>query len=400
VNISLFDLKKTLSPKQFAHELSKKGALYWWPPGNFWVVTNYDIAHQLLTGEKVTCDRSPFFISRMPDIDLSLLSDFFDVVSKMMVMRDGDAHQASRRICYHGFANKHIKAITPSIEQTVKKQVGKVAHQPSFDFVSEIATIIPMKTLADFFNIPLSDREEFVAHAKTMTAFFGGASSYQNEDAIRVNAAATALKQYFKDLYLERKRQPKEDFFSQLCLYQDEFGLTQDELISQAIMMWVAGMVTTTDQMCNNFYTLLEQYSDGLCLLQDQDKLTAIIQECNRLDPAVTFTFRLASEDISIDDKTIQQGQTIFISNHAVNRDQMYFEVPDRIDLTRKNNHFSYGMGGHFCLGAKLSLIEMQLVFSHLFKSCPRLRINRYQRLHYSLSFSGFEHLEVSAEYF
>ncbi|WP_240610444.1 hypothetical protein [Legionella qingyii] len=64
------------------------GALFWWKPGKFFVITSYKLAKQILTREDSTCDRTPFFISRMPEMNLSLITDFFKVVNQMMVMSD------------------------------------------------------------------------------------------------------------------------------------------------------------------------------------------------------------------------------------------------------------------------------------------------------------------------
>lgn len=390
---SLFDLKKTLTPQAFSDALTEKGSIYWWPPGNFWVITDYQLAKTLLCSNDVTCDRSPFFISRMPNIDLSLLTDFFDVVSKMMVMMDGKKHQASRRVCYHGFANKHIERMKPQIQATVLSLISTLKERSQFDFAKDYANIIPMQTLADFFNIPELDRKEFVEHAKIMTAFFGGASSYENKDAIQVNQSAKILKDYFQQLYKERKKTPKEDFFSELIQHQSHFQLSEEELISQAIMMWVAGMVTTSDQMANNCFTLLNDFPEFIHDKLRFEDYIPLIEECSRLDPAVTFTFRLAAQDIVVGEHTIKQGQTIFISNHATNRDASLFPDPNRIELSRTAKHLSYGIGAHFCLGAKLSQIEMQFAFFHLFNTLPNLTIHTFERLHYSLSFSGFETL-------
>lgn len=393
MTVSLFDLKKKLSPRQFANAIKDKGPICWWEGGKFWLITDGYIAKDILQSKKVTCDRSPFFISRMPNIDLSLLQDFFSVVSQMMVMKDNGQHQASRRICYYGFSNQQINQLKPKIEQTINELLVPIKQKNSFDFCSEYADIIPMKTLADFFQIPEQDRHEFVGHAKLMTGFFGGASSYTNEAAKEVNHCAKTLKLYFQDLYLERSKSPKDDFFSMLIQHQNAFGLSQDDIIAQAIMMWVAGMTTTSDQMSNNCYTLVNDFPeyarDNLCL----EQFLPLTEECSRLDPAVTFTFRLAAEDMVIQDQLIKQGETIFISNHAVNRDDAFFKSPDNIDLSRKEKHFSYGNGPHFCLGAKLATIEMQMAFYHLLKALPHLQIEAYERLHYSLSFSGFKTL-------
>lgn len=394
---SLMDNKRALSPGQFAEYLSEMGDIYFWPQGNFWVITDYELAKETLKSPAVTCDRKPFFISRMPNMDLSLLPDFFNVVSRMMVMVDDTLHKQSRRVCYHGFSNHHINALKPAIIQTIEQSIEQIHPNEPFDFNALFAELIPKKTLADFFAIPEADRDEFSRHAKTMTSFFGGESDYQNEDGIRVNHAAKALSDYFRQLVKERRQTLQDDFLSELIRHQNHFKLDDEDIIAQAIMMWVAGMVTTSDQMNNNCFTLLQSGMAHFHQAIKEDKLDPLVEELNRLDPAVTFTFRMTRLPMQIGGQSIPVGSTLFISNHAVNRDKRAWNSSHHIDMTHNKPHMSYGFGSHFCLGAKLSLLEMRLCFEYLFKKFPRLKIVDYQRHHYSLSFSGFDYLKLLA---
>ena len=86
--ISLLEMKTSNEPQQFAKLLRDMGEIFWWQPGNFWVITSYDYAKDGLINPDFSCDRTPFFISRMPELNLELIGDFFSVVSKMMVMGD------------------------------------------------------------------------------------------------------------------------------------------------------------------------------------------------------------------------------------------------------------------------------------------------------------------------
>lgn len=395
MTISIHQQKELLTPTSFSQYLRAQGKIFWWPKGNFWVITDYAVAKSLLKGQDTTCDRTPFFLSRMPKVDLSLMPDFFSVVRRMMVMSDDDTHQKRRRICYEGFSSNTINKMIPSIKQQVLSITQKLVDSQTIDFMKHYANPIPIRTLADFFDIPQQDRQQFATHAKTMTAFFGGGVDYNNETAIAANEAAKILKAYFLDLAKDRKNKPKEDFLSSLLKYQKHFGLDDEDIISQAIMMWVAGMVTTSDQMANNCFTLVSEHQDILHDKPDLRQFEVITEEASRLDPAVTFTFRLARNNIHIESTTIKAGQTIFISNHAINRDNNFYSTPDRINLEHNNRHFSYGFASHYCLGAKLSLIEMQLALHALFNRFPYTKIVDYKRNHYSLSFSGFHHLQL-----
>ena len=116
---TLMQLKQTTTPAEFSRHLREMGDLFWWEPGKFWVVTSYQLAKSVLTSEDYSCDRSPFFISRMPEMNLSLITDFFKVVSQMMVMSDAPAHTDRRRICYHGFSTKCLEQLKPLIDKTI-----------------------------------------------------------------------------------------------------------------------------------------------------------------------------------------------------------------------------------------------------------------------------------------
>ena len=233
--------------------------------------------------------------------------------------------------------------------------------------MSEIAEPLPSFILADLFSIPEDIRKDFYAWSNNMTQFFGGASQYRNEDGIEVNQSAKNLRGFFETLVSERRKNPKEDFLSIMLKNQDSIGLTDQELISQAIMMLVAGQITTTDQLNNNLFTMLSERDSLLDLRSNVFLVPSAIEEYNRLDPGVTFLFRVAKADTTLLGQEIRNGETVFISNHAVNRDPILFPEPERCDIRRNPNpHFSYGNGSHYCLGAKLARIQMTHVFEKL----------------------------------
>lgn len=398
--MTLMDMKRNLTPTDFAQQLRAMGDIFWWPAGNFWVITSHHLAKTILLSDDFTCDRSPFFVSRMPNLDLTLIQDFFSVVGKMMVMSDAPQHTSRRRICYNGFTSDALEELQPLLQKTIEKQIDYCQSKGSIELVEDIAKIIPSTILADFFNIPESERNLFYQWSNNMTQFFGGSSEYTNEDGIEVNHSAQSLKNYFKSLIEKRRRAPENDFLSTLLKHQEAFGLSDDEIVSQAIMMLVAGQVTTTDQFCNNIYTLLSNPENKIMLLENIDRIELALDELNRLDPAVTFIFRVTKRDTMIGEQPIKAGDVIFISTHAVNRDPMVFENPNECIFTRKGSkELSYGFGSHYCLGAKLARVEMKNCLLMILKKFPNLAISKEEipiRKHHSLSFSGFERLVLS----
>ncbi len=396
---SLLDVKINSSPEDFSRFLRDKGKIFWWDRAKFWVITSHEYAKKILTSQDFTCDRAPFFITRMPNIDLDLLQDFFGVVSKMMVMSDAPQHIARRRICYDGFSNQALEGLSSLVEKTIDEQITKCLKKGCIEVVEDLAKIIPSTILADFFHIPQHERNQFYEWSNNMTQFFGGASQYRNQDGIEVNNSARELRNYFIELIDKRRNQPKQDFLSILLKNQQAFGLNDDEIISQAIMMLVAGQVTTTDQLCNNIYTMMTTANVLTSFQDDKLDFKDALDELNRLDPAVTFIFRVTKRDTIIGTQKIKAGDVIFISTHSINRDPDVFDAPNSCILTRKNNsQLSYGFGAHFCIGAKLARIEMQSCFKKILSRLPNLKLvpdDLPVRKHHSLAFSGFERLPL-----
>lgn len=399
---SFLDIKKNTPvgefPQVFSDYVRSFGDVYFWEKGGFHVVTKAEAAKEVLTSPHYSADRGGFFISRMPNMDLSLIQDFFGVVKKMMVMSDDEDHNRRRKMASMGFEDHILERFAVTVRQTVKALITEVKDFSEIEFVEKVAKKLPSTVLADLFSIPESDREEFFKCANIMTGFFGGASQYRNEDGIEVNTAAKSLKTYFEGLVKERRGGNGSDYVSILLRVQPMMNITDEELISQLIMMLVAGQVTTTDQINNIMFLLAERPELQVELKKNPELIGNALEELKRIDPAVTFIFRVARAETKLSGQPVKSGDVIFISTHAVNRDLPASDMPDDINLNRKAMHFAYGHGSHYCLGAKLGRLEIKLLFEEILAAMPVMKLDTAktsERDHYSLSFSGFKTLHL-----
>lgn len=396
---SLLQEKSKLTPELFSHSLKNRGKIFWCEEEQFWIVTDYRLAEKLLKSPDLSANRSPYFASRMHHIDPSSVSNFFGVVQHMMVNSDTPKHSYRRRLAHGGISDHALEEFKPSVEKTVAHLLEKLNHRIETDrieFVSDIAQELPSIVLADLFGVDPHDRQNFYECANHMTQFFGAGSGCPMSHAHRADQSASHLREYFKGIISLRRKNPGHDFISRLLKLQHELDLGDDEVISQAIMMLVAGKVTTTDQICNNLFLLLDVWDQ---LHSNPNLLSSAIEEATRLDPAVNFVFRVVKQEIRIPGGELRPGDVVFISIHGVNRDSEVFDQPDLFRMDRaKNPHFSYGHGSHYCLGAKLARIQMNTLFGALLQQFPRLRIDpEYppRRKHQSIAFSGFESLHL-----
>lgn len=400
--ISFFDVKKNSDvcefPNIFSKYLKSFGDIYYWEKGNFHVITKASHAKEILTSSNFSANRAPFFISRMPGLNLELIQDFFSVVSKMMVMSDDRDHTLKRRFAATGFEENILARFKDKLSKSVDELIDGIDPTEGVDFASKIAKKLPATVLADLFSIDEHQREDFLHWSNVMTGFFGGASEYRDEDGIEVNDAAKSLKKFFKDLIKKRQKNPGVDYVSLSLKAAQELGLNEEDLISQLIMMLVAGMATTTDQINNIIFLLATHPETQAEIRANASLLVPAIEECKRFDPAVTFIFRLARADTVIGGQPIKAGEVVFISTHLINRDLPEDDRPYKLDIHRRASHFAYGHGPHYCIGARLGRMEMIELIKRFFSKLPPFELDPERpsiRDHYSLSFSGFKELHL-----
>ncbi|MBW4511712.1 MAG: cytochrome P450 [Scytonematopsis contorta HA4267-MV1] len=386
-------------PQTFAEYVNSYGEIYYWPTGGFHVITKAEDARNILSNSNFSADRSAFFISRMPNVDLSLISDFFSIIQKMMVMSDGKQHQMRRKTAHMGISDRWVSSFEPATRKIVKQLLDDVAQNKEIEFVTQVAQVLPSTVLAELFCIPEEEREFFRSCSNTMTAFFGGAVEYTNEVAVETNQAALNIGEYFSAIIQKRRKNPQDDFISGIIAAQEQFNMSEEEIIAQATMMLVAGQVTTTDQICNNLFLLLNNREILQGVKANPELLPNALEEFKRIDPAVTFLFRAAVADEVINGQLIKAGETVFISNHCVNRDMKESEAPNQIRINRQDiSHFAYGHGAHYCIGSRLGRLQISELFASMINRFPNLRLspdNPPERDHYSLAFSGFKTLPL-----
>ena len=184
---------------------------------------------------------------------------------------------------------------------------------------------------------------------------------------------------YMKKLIKERRAHPKDDLVTALIQAKDGSDkLSGDEVLAMIFLLLIAGHETTVNLIGSGTFALLE-HPDQLAKLRSEPALikTAIEELVRFVCPLEMATERYAREDITIAETTIPRGELVMAVIGSANRDANYFDNPDALDITRKNNkHLAFGHGVHFCLGASLARLEGQIAISTLFQRMPNLRLS------------------------
>jgi cytochrome P450 len=182
--------------------------------------------------------------------------------------------------------------------------------------------------------------------------------------------------EYIEQLIRERRESLGSDVLSLMIKNQDQKDLSDHQVAIQAVQIVAAGHITTVDLLGNAMVALL-RHPQQLQRLRDEPSLIdSAVEEMLRYDTSIPLTHRMATRDVTMGGKTIVQGDLVFPILAAANRDPAVFAMPDTFDIGRTHNaHVSFIAGPHFCAGAALARMELNLAFTTLLRRFGHMQL-------------------------
>ena len=373
--------------------------VHWSPQLNGWVTTRYADAAAALRDPALSSQRLALIVQyQLRHSDPAVAKDFERVCHQQMLFRNGSEHHRLRVLGNRGFTPSMLDRARPMVERVVNDLLDKVQASGRMDAIADFAQPLPAVAIAELFGIPAADRDMFQKWSDDVAKFFGGTHGDPAADGRAANDGMRALEDYFLRLIGQRRTDPGHDLVSLLLAGQAEGKLSAEEVSAQCILILIAGHVTTIDQMGNAISAFLHHPDQWRRLRDDPTKIASAVEEAIRYDTAAPFTHRIAVKETRIGDKTIKPGEVVFVGLAAGNRDPAAFADPDVFDTARAdNNHLSFAVGPHVCLGAGLARRELAIGLAALAKRMPNLRpaAEAPKRRCESLVFRGFYTLPV-----
>ncbi|MFC8849676.1 MULTISPECIES: cytochrome P450 [unclassified Micromonospora] len=356
------------------------------------VAGGYDVVDQVL--------RDPEWLKQSPPgwEQHEILRTF---ESSMMFINPPD-HTRMRAVFAKTFTPRRLGALEPVITRVTETLLDRMAEAGAggaeVDFVADFAYPIPALVMAEFIGLPEADLAWYRERVDWIDDFLDVAGATP-ERLAKADTAAAELRGYYRDLVAERRRAPGEDLISGLveALDSGDVDLTEDELISNLIVLFNASFVTTVYMFSNGLPLLLE-HPDVTAALPGDDELTrGCVDEVLRMQSPVHFLARAAPRDTVLHGVTVAEGENVMLLIAAANRDPARFTDPDRFDPRRSGPpSLAFGVGLHFCLGSAVSRLEGQLALPRLFARFPGLRITQPPVYSGSLFLRGIDKLFVT----
>jgi len=266
-----------------------------------------------------------------------------------------------------------------------------------FDLMSAIGYPLPITVICELLGIPAEDQHLFGPWSSDASRMLD--ADLDDATIQRGMLAFMSLINYLNGIFEERRANPRDDLLSALLAAEEEGDrLSEEELRSTVVLLFVAGHETTTNLIGNGTVAMLRQRDQWDRLRADPSLAPGAVEECLRFDGPVHLTGRTATVACEVGGQPIEVGQGCITLLAAANRDPERFENPDKLDIARPDNHhltFSHGI--HYCLGAALARLEGQEAFRALTQRFPTLELTEepVHREHFVLR--GYQAVHVAA---
>ncbi len=321
----------------------------------------------------------------------------FDAIdAHSMLEREPPVHTRLRTLVNRAFVSRRVESLRPAIAALAHALIDGFPRAEPFDLLEAYATPIPVRIIARMLGVPEDEAPRLLDWSHRMVAMYAfGRTRAVEEDA---DAAAAAFADFVRATVAERRGRPADDLLSVL-IAAEEAGdrLTEDELVSTAILLLNAGHEATVHALGNAVRTILETGADPAALFADAAATERTVEECLRFDPPLHMFTRYVLADTQESGVALRKGERIGLVLGAAGRDPAANPEPDRFDPAReKPLHAAFGAGIHFCIGAPLARLELQVALPILFERCPALRLAERPRVRDAYHFHGLERLMVT----
>jgi len=357
-----FDLGIDDDPYPVWQRMRAEAPLYFNEKYNFYALSRYDDVARALadwqtyrSGHGTTAD---------------ILFSGIEVPPGILLFEDPPLHDLHRRLLSRVFTPRRMLAVEALVRDFCCRALDPLRDSDMFDFVADLAAIMPMQTIGYLLGIPEEGQELIRDRGNERIAVgseqggLGRVSPTVFEDAIAMF-----------DEYIEwRTTHPSDDLMTDLlnAHVEEPDGssrrLGRNEVLAYTAMIAGAGNETTA-RLIGFMGQLLGEHPDQRReLVGDPSLIPSAVEETLRYEAPSPVQARYVARDVELYGQTLTEGTYLLLLNGSANRDETRFTEPDRYDIHRRGAHLSFGQGLHFCLGSALARLEARVALEEVLK--------------------------------
>ncbi len=356
------------NPYDFYDRARALGPMVYWQDYDLVVATSHAANSAILRDRRFGREVPPSRATPVPPH----LAPFFQVEAHSMLELEPPRHTRLRGLVLRAFTSRRIAALAPEIAALSHRLIDDLPPG-RFDLLPHVAQKLPVIIIARLLGVPEGMAPDLLQWSNAMVQMYVRGRSREVED--QAITATRAFTDFLHRYIAERRSHPADDLITHL-IAAEEAGekLTTDELISTCILLLNAGHEATVHTIGNGVKALLESGADPLWLAPD--RVDDTIEEILRHDPPLHLFTRWVYEAVEVMGHRFQPGTQVGCLLAAAGRDPDSYADPHRFDPARPQKpHLAFGAGLHFCVGAPLARLELQVALPILFARLPRLRL-------------------------
>jgi cytochrome P450 len=315
-----------------------------------------------------------------------------------MLDRDPPDHTRLRRLVAKAFTPKTVEGLGPVIDALVEDALDRIEDAGAVNLIDELAFPLPFAVISSMLGMP----EDDVTRLRELSAtIVRSLEPVPDPEIVRLIVAAEVEMAERTAAAIDWKRaHPADDLLTALIdVHDGDDVLNDEELVSQVILLYVAGHETTVNLIGNGVHALLNDPEQADLLRRATGIEDNAVEELLRFDSPVQLTRRITVEDYAVDGHVVPRGRFIIASLGSANRDEAVFG-PDaerlRLDRPNAKQHVSFGGGVHHCLGHALARREGRAAITGLFRRFPDIALDGVVTHNGRINLRGLTHLPIA----
>lgn len=400
------ELIDLLDPDNFVEEMPYRqldaireaAPVYWHDEGDgdgFWVVTRYeDVVHVSRHPELFSSWEKGAILRGRDYTSEQERQESLEQQRLMMLNMDPPEHTRLRAVVQRGFTPRTIARLEERLRLLTNQIIDRALDKGEGDFVTDIAAELPLEAIAELMGIPREDRERIFDWSNRLIGFDDPEFQTTAEDG---QIAAAEMYAYANALGEQRRACPADDIVSKLVTAEVEGKqLSEFEFDMFFLLLAVAGNETTRNAISHGMLAFFDHPEQWERFRRERPLETMAEEVIRWATPVMQFQ-RTATADTEIAGQRIAAGERVAIYYSSANRDPEVFDDPYAFDIARDPNpQIAFGGGGpHFCLGANLARLEIQVMFDLLAERIPNIELAGEPRRLRSMFINGIKSIPV-----
>lgn len=378
-------------PYPFYAAMRESGHLAYWAELDIACAVSHVSVSRLLRHKSLGRERPAGVFAPEPP---EHLATFNMLEANSLLELEPPRHTRLRRLVTRAFNISRVSTYSKDISKTADQLIDAFPDG-TFDLVAHFTKLLPVYVIAKLLGVPQDMAPQLLRWSNDIVALYQSRRSYDLE--VKAETASVEFVDYLQKHIQAHRRRPGYDLLTELiAASEDGDALSDDELISTVVLLLNAGHEATVNALGISVRTLLENETSHERL--NPVHIVRTVDEILRYDAPLHMFKRYVYEPVDLFGQRFLPGDEVAAILASGNRDATVWENPDRFDPERAvKTSSSFGGGIHFCVGAPLARLELQIALPILFSRKPNLRLAETPQFANTWHFRGFDKLMVEA---